>query len=394
MRAMQSAPELRSAVRELLAAARTMLAAEFAEIVFLPSGAGRARPAQHDQPHARAPARGHRAERARGRRRRARLESRPTRSCSRADASGTTSTRTSHERELPDAILTVLRSEDRVVGALLVGQRAGDVSTFNADDRKLFETFASHAGVLLENDRVKEQLRYQAFHDALTGLPNRLLFAEQVRAALDARPGRARRRRCSSSTSTTSRRSTTASATAPATSCSWPSPSGCARHVRPGDVVARLGGDEFAVLLERTAIEAAERAAERLVQALRAPFVLHGHEMSIHASIGIAGHDGASTADELLAKRGRRDVQRQGQRQARLRDLRARDARARAPAAGADRLGRARRRALRDHGALPADRLARRRRDGGARGARALAAPASAGSSRPAPSSRSPRRPG
>src|SRR5437016_8844118 len=61
---------------------------------------------------------------------------------------------------------------------------SGDVATFNGDDRKLFETFASHAGVLLENDRVKEQLRHQAFHDGLTGLPNRVLFADEVGAAL------------------------------------------------------------------------------------------------------------------------------------------------------------------------------------------------------------------
>src|SRR5205085_11200417 len=40
----------------------------------------------------------------------------------------------------------------------------------------------------------------------------------------------------------------------------------------------------------------------RLVDALRAPFVLHGREMAIHASIGIAsGSAGAVTADELLA---------------------------------------------------------------------------------------------
>ena len=71
--------------------------------------------------------------------------------------------------------------------------------------------------------------------------------------------------------------------------------------VRPGDLAARLGGDEFGILLESAADDAAEQIASRLVEALRAPFVLNGREMQVHASIGIAsGLYGARTADELL----------------------------------------------------------------------------------------------
>jgi diguanylate cyclase (GGDEF)-like protein len=298
MRAMQSAPGLESAVREVLVAARSMLAAEFAEILFLPSSPGESAVRSSIGPS------------------RERLlettalsghESRAVDAASGdADAILLPRGRAPHdldayltERGLPDAMLTVLRAETRVVGALLVGRRAGDVSTFNADDRKLFETFASHAGVLLENDRVKEQLRYQAYHDALTGLPNRLLFADQVRQAL----ARGRPQDAPAvlfldlddfKTINDSLGHGAGDELLVAVAERLRS------HVRPGDVVARLGGDEFAVLLERTEIDAAERAAERLVRALRSPFVLSGHEVSIHASIGIAGHFGAGTADELL----------------------------------------------------------------------------------------------
>ena len=68
---------------------------------------------------------------------------------------------------------------------------------------------------------LKERLHHQAFHDALTGLPNRALFVERVAAALD----RARSRRPSTgrpsscSISTTSRSSTTPGGTPPGTTC-------------------------------------------------------------------------------------------------------------------------------------------------------------------------------
>jgi diguanylate cyclase (GGDEF)-like protein len=298
MRAMQSAPGLESAVRELLVAARSMLAAEHAEILFLPSTAG--------EPALRSSI-GPTVERLLETTTLSDQEALAVEAASDdADAILLPRGRPRHpldgfleERGLPDAMLTALRAEARVVGVLLVGRRAGDVSTFNPDDRKLFETFASHAGVLLENDRVKEQLRYQAYHDALTGLPNRLLFADEVRQAL-AR-GRAREAPAVLFLDLDDFKTINDSLGHGAGDELLVAVADRLRsHVRPRDVVARLGGDEFAVLLERTEIGAAERAAERLVRALRSPFVLSGHEMSIHASIGVAGHYGAGTADELL----------------------------------------------------------------------------------------------
>src|SRR6185437_3520913 len=93
-------------------------------------------------------------------------------------------------RGLEDAIVGPLRGEDRTFGLLIVGERAGDVSTFGAADVELFETFAGHTSILLENGRLehslaqvtqlKEQLRHQAYHDSLTGLPNRVHLLEAV----------------------------------------------------------------------------------------------------------------------------------------------------------------------------------------------------------------------
>lgn len=75
-----------------------------------------------------------------------------------------------------------------------------------------------------------------------------------------------------------------------------------ASTLRPGDTVARLGGDEFAVLLKKMEDEQiAGRVAERITRQLLPPFAIGGKEISIRASIGIAGLvSGQEAADELI----------------------------------------------------------------------------------------------
>lgn len=136
----------------------------------------------------------------------------------------------------------------------------------------------------------REHFRYVAFHDVLTGLANRALFAEHVRLAIE------RARRHADQTFAilfldldrfkyindclghaigdklliaTARRLES-----------------CVRQV---DTVARFGGDEFAILLDRvTDANEAVRVAERIQEALSVPFQLDRHEAFVTASIGIA----------------------------------------------------------------------------------------------------------
>jgi diguanylate cyclase (GGDEF)-like protein/PAS domain S-box-containing protein len=72
--------------------------------------------------------------------------------------------------------------------------------------------------------------------------------------------------------------------------------------VRPGDTVARLGGDEFTVLLDDIAAAVdAVAVAERIQAALAEPFALGAHEVVITASIGIAqAHAGLHEGGDLL----------------------------------------------------------------------------------------------
>jgi signal transduction histidine kinase len=68
------------------------------------------------------------------------------------------------EQGIRDAIVAPLRGTDRIVGTIMVGNRLGDVSTFDADDLKLIEALANHASVSLENARLVSRLEESLIH--------------------------------------------------------------------------------------------------------------------------------------------------------------------------------------------------------------------------------------
>lgn len=71
--------------------------------------------------------------------------------------------------------------------------------------------------------------------------------------------------------------------------------------VRASDMVARHGGDEFAVIMrEVDGVQAAVRAAERLVELFREPFMVNHHELYATASVGIAIGSDPDKADDLI----------------------------------------------------------------------------------------------
>ena len=123
---------------------------------------------------------------------------------------------------------------------------------------------AALAATAVRNARLIDQIRHQALHDALTGLPNRTLVLDRVEQMLARAPAPLRRpeRRCSS-TSTASRRSTTRSATPPATSSCAPSRARLEAVLRRSETIGRLGGDEFVVLAEGDTQRSRARARRR-----------------------------------------------------------------------------------------------------------------------------------
>jgi diguanylate cyclase (GGDEF)-like protein len=211
------------------------------------------------------------------------------------------------ERSLPDGIVAPLRGEEGIFGILVVGLRSGNVDSFDGEDRLLLETFVGHASVMLENGRLerslaevtdlKERLRHQAFHDVLTGLPNRALFTERVEAALEHGSGAAAVLFMDLDDFKTIN-DTLGHAVGDEVLAEVGRR--VQRAVRPTDTAARLGGDEFAVLLDSIDRHGTEVVAESLLKTMRRPFALSGREVRLNTSIGIAPASTVRTADELL----------------------------------------------------------------------------------------------
>jgi diguanylate cyclase (GGDEF)-like protein len=214
-------------------------------------------------------------------------------------------------RGFKDAVMAPLLGGDTLHGMVVVGNRLGDVSTFEHEDLKLLETLANHIAVALENGRLedslakltelKEELRHQAFHDALTSLPNRTLFIERVAAAL-ARNKRAGRPLSVVFLDIDDFKTINDSLGHSLGDQVLVTVAERLRHaVRPGDTVARLGGDEFGVLLDDMNTPAdALMAAERMMATLRVPAMLEGREVPIRASLGITLDAHGADAETLL----------------------------------------------------------------------------------------------
>jgi diguanylate cyclase (GGDEF)-like protein/PAS domain S-box-containing protein len=156
---------------------------------------------------------------------------------------------------------------------------------------------------ITERKRTEQQLLHDAFHDGLTGLPNRALFMDRLGQAL-----------------TRSKRDATRSFAVmfldldhfKYVNDSLGHSAGdslivsIARRLdnsrRASDTVARLGGDEFALLIEDiTSKENALDIAERLRQTMSKPVNLMGQEIFPTASMGIAiAHAGYERPEEML----------------------------------------------------------------------------------------------
>jgi len=299
-RILQHSPELDSSLVALLSHARAMFRAELAEVVLYPrimdAEALRTSSWHDGEPEVMVPY--------------AEFASEP-RHAKVLDAVGPFFFEPPNDQRIRQGMIAPLRGETDLIGSLLIANPLTEGTTFRDDDLRLLETLANQVAVALENghlerslaelSKLKEQLRYQAYHDPLTGLANRSLFVERVAERLDATPregvpvvlfldlddfkivndtlGHAAGDRLLIEVAERVR-----------------------SVLRDDDVAARHGGDEFAILLEDGPDLATGMAvAERIVSTLRVAFLIGDNEVQLSGSVGVAtSRLGTERADELL----------------------------------------------------------------------------------------------
>jgi len=200
------------------------------------------------------------------------------------------------DREAEDAIAVPLQNPE-LEGVLTVVGRVNTFVTFTADDLHALEAMAAHAGVALHSAllldklaREAEEKEYQALHDALTGLPNRTLFATDVEAILALR----------------------AATETPQSAAimlldldSFKEVNDTLGHgvgdvvlkviasrltaeIGERGVVARLGGDEYAVIVPVDDGDGAMREAEAVKRCVEEPIDEEGLLIEPRTSIGVA----------------------------------------------------------------------------------------------------------
>ena len=157
---------------------------------------------------------------------------------------------------------------------------------------------------ITDRKTAQEQMEYQAYHDALTGLPNRLLFRDRIDVAL-----------------AHAKRHHTAAAVMFLDLDQFKLVNDSLGHtvgdallqevgtrlvlsIRADDTVARMGGDEFTVLLTDVKDPGASAiVAQKLLDAISQPMLIEGHELYVTTSIGIArSPEDGSDAETLLRR--------------------------------------------------------------------------------------------
>jgi diguanylate cyclase (GGDEF)-like protein len=188
------------------------------------------------------------------------------------------------ENDREDFTATALRGmDDAALDYVAKGHLDGEVLT------RVMRYGMERQRMLSELEQARQSELHVAYHDALTGLPNRQLFYENLHHALAV----AKRHERTAAVlfldldgfkdiNTTLGHNVgdvllqTASERLRASA-------------RESDIVARLGGDEFAAILpEVSHVEDAVRVAQKFLSALSAPFAINGHELFITTSIGIS----------------------------------------------------------------------------------------------------------
>ncbi|HUX86105.1 MAG TPA: EAL domain-containing protein [Chloroflexota bacterium] len=154
---------------------------------------------------------------------------------------------------------------------------------------------------ITERKRWEDVLRYQALHDTLTNLPNRILLHDRLQMSITVGTQVLRPFALLLLDLDHFKEVNDTFGHQYGDILLKEAASRLAGVLRPSDTIARLGGDEFGVILPNTDEISAATIASRILSAQEKPFVVEGNTLHIGTSIGIAlfpGH--GTTADALL----------------------------------------------------------------------------------------------
>lgn len=195
-----------------------------------------------------------------------------------------------------------LASGNGVIGALVVMEANGS-PCYTERDQELLQFVSTQIATAIERKQLQSQLRHMAQHDALTGLPNRILLLDRLETAL----ARARRDHHGFSLLYVDLDKFKPVNDLHGHETGDKLLQEVARRishcVRDTDTVARLGGDEFVVLLDRACLLAdAELVAEKIRSELSSTIQVRHLQLGITPSIGIAVYPDDGDSAQLLLK--------------------------------------------------------------------------------------------
>jgi diguanylate cyclase (GGDEF)-like protein len=161
---------------------------------------------------------------------------------------------------------------------------------------------------LLEDEReaaelASDEIEHLAYHDALTGLPNRPLFFDRLIVSL-AQASRANQKVGVFFLDLDRFKDINDSLGHSLGDALLKSVADRIRHcVREGDTLARFGGDEFTLLIPRIDhIEDAAKIAQKIIETLKIPFVIHDRELFVSTSIGVSIYPADGADSETLVR--------------------------------------------------------------------------------------------
>ncbi len=201
-----------------------------------------------------------------------------------------------------------LLKDGNAIGILMLA--SGEKRAFDTDVVKLLEHMAENIVFALDNfardaerQRAERRIQYLATHDALTGLPNRVMFSEMLNHTIETSSRHGRQFAVLFVDLDRFKVINDSLGHGAGDKLLQEIAARLRQVVRSSDVIARLGGDEFVVLVPEIS-EPGQVAtiARKILSAVIKPVLVTGQEFRVTASIGVSLYPGDAEDEESLMK--------------------------------------------------------------------------------------------